>query len=101
MNYEGGSSYGVSGRSSGAWSGNRSNQGQRGSPQAPGGGGRAASLGVHDSGFKIGQSVQHARFGQGVILALEGSGEDARAQIQFKRDGMKWLALAVAKIEPA
>ena len=100
MNYEGGSSYGMTSRG-GGWGGGRSGQGQRGAPQAPGGGGRAAALGAHDSGFKIGQSVQHARFGQGVILALEGSGEDARAQIQFKRDGMKWLALAVAKIEPA
>jgi len=36
-----------------------------------------------------------------VIVALEGSGEDARAQIHFKRDGVKWLALAIAKIEAA
>jgi DNA helicase-2/ATP-dependent DNA helicase PcrA len=58
-------------------------------------------LADHDSGFRIGQNVAHARFGQGVIVALEGSGEDARAQIHFKRDGVKWLALAVAKIEAA
>jgi len=35
-----------------------------------------------------------------VIVGLEGSGEDARAQIHFKRDGVKWLALAIAKLEP-
>ena len=60
----------------------------------------ATALGAHDSGFRIGQTVSHARFGQGVIVGLEGSGEDARAQIHFKRDGVKWLALAIAKIEP-
>jgi DNA helicase-2/ATP-dependent DNA helicase PcrA len=66
----------------------------------PGSEGRAVSLGAHDSGLRIGQTVSHARFGQGVVIGLEGSGEDARAQIQFKRDGTKWLALSVAKLEP-
>jgi len=106
MNYEGGSSYGYSGRS-GGWSSGRSAAGRssagnaNGSGSGPGGAGKAVSLGAHDSGFRVGQNVSHARFGQGVIVALEGSGEDARAQIHFKRDGVKWLALAIAKIEPA
>ena len=106
VNYEGGSSYGYSGRS-GGWSSGRSAAGRssagnaNGSGSGPGGAGKAVSLGVHDSGFRVGQNVSHARFGQGVIVALEGSGEDARAQIHFKRDGVKWLALAIAKIEPA
>jgi DNA helicase-2/ATP-dependent DNA helicase PcrA len=69
-----------------------------GSASGPGATGKAAQLGAHDSGFRVGQTVSHARFGQGVIIGLEGSGEDARAQIQFKRDGVKWLALAVAKL---
>ncbi len=93
MNYEGGSSYSRAAYPSG--------NGFRKSPAAPGGSGRAASLGVHDSGFKIGQAVSHARFGPGVIIGLEGSGEDARAQIHFKRDGPKWLLLSVAKLEAA
>ncbi|MEY4014328.1 MAG: hypothetical protein RLZZ290_1192 [Pseudomonadota bacterium] len=54
---------------------------------------------THDSGFRIGQAVSHARFGEGVITALEGSGQDARAQVQFKRAGSKWLALSVAKLD--
>ena len=62
---------------------------------------QAQNFGKHDSGFKVGQAVQHARFGAGVIVGLEGSGEEARAQIHFKRDGVKWLALSVAKLEPA
>ena len=53
----------------------------------------------HDSGLKVGQAVRHSRFGDGVVLALEGSGNDARAQVNFKREGPKWLALSVAKLE--
>jgi DNA helicase-2/ATP-dependent DNA helicase PcrA len=47
----------------------------------------------------VGQAVSHARFGEGVITALEGSGQDARAQVQFKRAGSKWLALSIAKLD--
>ncbi|MEC3764905.1 MULTISPECIES: UvrD-helicase domain-containing protein [Cupriavidus] len=51
------------------------------------------------SGFRVGQSVFHNKFGEGVITALEGEGADARANINFKRHGAKWLALAVAKLD--
>ena len=54
----------------------------------------------HDSGLKVGQSVFHSKFGEGVVLTLEGQGADARAHIQFGRHGSKWLALAVAKLTP-
>jgi DNA helicase-2/ATP-dependent DNA helicase PcrA len=53
-----------------------------------------------DSGLRIGQGVQHAKFGEGVIVSMEGSGQDARAQINFGAVGMKWLALSVAKLTP-
>jgi len=36
-----------------------------------------------------------------VIVNLEGSGTDARAQINFGRQGTKWLALGIAKLEAA
>ena len=48
--------------------------------------------------WRIGQAVQHAKFGQGVIVSAEGSGTDARLQINFGRAGMKWLALEYAKL---
>jgi DNA helicase-2/ATP-dependent DNA helicase PcrA len=48
----------------------------------------------------VGQSVAHARFGEGVILGIEGSGTDARVQVNFGRQGVKWLALSVAKLDP-
>ncbi|GIK25171.1 MAG: DNA helicase [Betaproteobacteria bacterium] len=49
-------------------------------------------------GFRIGQSVQHAKFGQGVIVNAECAGSDARVQVNFGREGVKWLALSVAKL---
>jgi len=52
-------------------------------------------------GVRVGQSVRHARFGEGVVVHLEGSGDDARAQVNFGPQGVKWLALAVAKLMPA
>ena len=53
------------------------------------------------NGLRIGQSVSHAKFGQGVIVAAEGSGSDAKVQINFGPAGVKWLLLTVAKLEAA
>ena len=52
-----------------------------------------------DSGYRIGQNVQHTKFGSGVIVNSEGNGQDARLQVNFGRNGVKWLALAYAKLE--
>lgn len=52
-------------------------------------------------GLSVGQLVAHAKFGQGVIVAAEGNGSDARVQVNFGHAGVKWLLLAVAKLEPA
>ncbi len=49
-------------------------------------------------GLKVGMEVFHAKFGQGRIQMIEGSGADARAQVNFPRHGIKWLALSVAKL---
>jgi DNA helicase-2/ATP-dependent DNA helicase PcrA len=51
--------------------------------------------------FQIGQNVLHPKFGQGTVVNAEGQGGDARLQINFGRQGMKWLALAYAKLTPA
>ncbi len=51
-------------------------------------------------GLRSGQGVFHTKFGEGVIVTLEGVGVDARAQINFGRHGMKWLALSIAKLTP-
>ena len=67
-------------------------------------GGRAPAFGAGPKtashGLRSGQGVFHNKFGEGVIVTLEGSGEDARAQVNFGRHGMKWLALSVAKLTP-
>jgi len=52
-------------------------------------------------GFRIGQNVVHAKFGSGVIIDAEGQGGDARVQVNFGAHGVKWLAVAVAKLQAA
>jgi len=53
------------------------------------------------SGFRVGQSVLHARFGPGVIVGAEGGGSDARVQVSFEGAGLKWLVLAMANLRAA
>ncbi len=54
------------------------------------------------SPWRIGMNVRHAKFGLGVVVNVEGQGEDTRVQINFgAANGMKWLALAYAKLEVA
>jgi len=48
--------------------------------------------------FTIGQNVFHTKFGEGRVTGLEGVDADARAQVSFKRHGIKWLQLSVAKL---
>jgi DNA helicase-2/ATP-dependent DNA helicase PcrA len=52
-------------------------------------------------GFRIGQNVLHPKFGSGVIIDAEGQGTDARVQVNFGNQGVKWLAVAVAKLQAA
>jgi DNA helicase-2/ATP-dependent DNA helicase PcrA len=54
-----------------------------------------------DFPWKIGQNVTHPKFGVGVIVNAEGRGTDARVQVNFHRNGSKWLALEYAKLSPA
>ena len=49
--------------------------------------------------WKIGQSVNHAKFGNGVIVSYEGNASDMRVQVNFGREGLKWLALEFAKLQ--
>ena len=49
-------------------------------------------------GFRIGQQVRHAKFGDGIIVQAEGQGGDARLQVNFRQSGLKWLALEYAKL---
>jgi hypothetical protein len=51
-------------------------------------------------GLRAGMKVFHNKFGEGTVVSIEGQGDDARAQINFPRHGIKWLALSVAKLTP-
>jgi DNA helicase-2/ATP-dependent DNA helicase PcrA len=55
---------------------------------------------AEESGLRLGQSVQHAMFGEGVIIGHEGSGAQARVHVNFGRQGSKWLVLAYANLQP-
>ncbi|MFC6519050.1 UvrD-helicase domain-containing protein [Undibacterium arcticum] len=59
----------------------------------------ARQIGHKDIGWRIGESVAHQKFGEGVIVDIEGGGGNARAHINFGRHGMKLLDLGVAKLE--
>ena len=50
------------------------------------------------SGMPMGKNVVHAKFGQGVILAVEGSGAHTRVQVKFSEHGVKWLVLTYANL---
>lgn len=52
------------------------------------------------NGLRLGQTVEHEVFGQGVVLTLEGSGARARVQVSFERSGNKWLMCEYAKLKP-
>lgn len=52
-------------------------------------------------GLQLGQRVLHAKFGTGVVLNSEGQGAHARVQVNFEREGAKWLVLQYANLEPA
>jgi DNA helicase-2/ATP-dependent DNA helicase PcrA len=48
--------------------------------------------------FAIGQAVFHTKFGEGRVVGLEGLDTEARAQVNFKRHGVKWLQLSIARL---
>lgn len=59
----------------------------------------AQNFGRSDAQWRIGQNVAHAKFGEGVIVNIEGGGGNTRAHINFGKFGMKLLDLSVAKLE--
>ena len=70
------------------------------SGHAPG----AAARGLSEDatpGIRLGRRVRHAKFGEGVVLNIEGQGPHARVQVNFEQQGSKWLVLAYANLEPA
>jgi len=52
------------------------------------------------NGMRLGSRVRHGKFGEGVVLNLEGQGPHARVHVNFEQQGAKWLMLSVARLEP-
>jgi len=50
--------------------------------------------------WRVGQQVNHAKFGNGVVVSYEGNANDMRVQVNFGSNGLKWLALEFAKLTP-
>ncbi len=50
-------------------------------------------------GMRLGQRVRHGKFGEGVVLNLEGQGTHARVQVNFEQQGTKWLMVGYANLE--
>lgn len=46
------------------------------------------------TGFRLGQRVVHAKFGEGTVLNYEGVGHQSRIQVNFDEVGSKWLVVA-------
>ncbi len=51
-------------------------------------------------GMRLGARVRHGKFGEGVVLNVEGSGPHARVQVSFEQQGTKWLMAQYANLEP-
>jgi DNA helicase-2/ATP-dependent DNA helicase PcrA len=55
--------------------------------------------GADQLGLRTGDDVRHAKFGEGVITAIEGSGDKAEAVVRFRGVGEKRLLLSWAPLE--
>ena len=63
---------------------------------------RSEAASRHDESgtLRLGQRVEHPKFGEGVVLNCEGQGAHARVQVNFERTGSKWLVVAFANLAP-
>ncbi|HEY9101196.1 UvrD-helicase domain-containing protein [Chitinimonas sp.] len=51
-----------------------------------------------EHGMRVGASVEHPKFGMGVVVDYDGMGKNANVQVNFGAAGVKWLALEYAKL---
>jgi ATP-dependent DNA helicase UvrD/PcrA len=50
-------------------------------------------------GMRLGMRVRHGKFGEGIVLNVEGQGPHARVHVNFEQLGAKWLMLSLARLE--
>ncbi|NKC00433.1 MAG: DNA helicase II [Pseudomonadales bacterium] len=53
----------------------------------------------NEFGFRIGQGVLHGKYGEGVIIQMEGSGDRAKVEVNFPGVGAKWLMVGYANLQ--
>jgi len=88
--------------SGGPWGSTRSggqSLGTLGSGSRPAAPAATGSSGAEKLGLVPGDAVVHTRFGQGVVLEVEGEGDDARATICFPDHGEKRFLLALSPLQ--
>ena len=61
---------------------------------------KVTRTGSKDGKLTLGQRVSHTKFGEGVILNLEGDGDNMRIQVNFEKAGSKWLVASYANLQP-
>jgi DNA helicase-2/ATP-dependent DNA helicase PcrA len=66
--------------------------------ERPSGPTAAGAHGAEEMGLRIGDDVSHERFGEGVIVDIEGSGDKAEAIVRFRDVGEKRLLLVWAPL---
>jgi DNA helicase-2/ATP-dependent DNA helicase PcrA len=91
---------GARGGSSGGW--RQAGESRDGAGGARGGAAGAAARLEEPAapGMRLGARVRHGKFGEGVVLNVEGQGAHARVQVNFESQGTKWLMLQYANLEP-
>jgi DNA helicase-2/ATP-dependent DNA helicase PcrA len=70
-----------------------------GAPRGPGGGPVTGAAGAEKLGLRVGDDVAHDKFGEGVIIGIEGEGDKAEALIRFRDTGEKRLLLSWAPLK--
>jgi len=55
---------------------------------------------VPDTQLSLGQRVIHPKVGEGMVINFEGSGPKARVQVNFDYEGVKWLVVGFANLQP-
>ena len=68
-------------------------------PSSRGGARPPSPSGAEGLGLRVGDDVRHAKWGEGVIVDITGSGDDAEASVRFPGEGEKRLLLSWAPLQ--
>ena len=60
---------------------------------------KAASSSSSQTQLVVGQTIEHERFGIGKVIAVEGTGENTKATVEFRNAGTKQLLLKFARFK--